>query len=160
MLATIIITILVMMLLMFFVFKLSIPYIRKVIFNAIDLACYVNTYHYMDDEWTRIEIGQNRYYQSLFNNKKSNFAKNRTDFIFWVLYTQLFNKLLNCIPIEVNRYNNHCLEEDEVRKTEQFLDKYQHNKEVEFIQYATENEIQTRKDIENVAAEINEDGEN
>ena len=82
-LAIIIITILIVMLLAFIIFKLSIPYIRKIIFNAINVACYVNTYHYMDDEWTRVEIGQERYYKSLFNDKKNNFAKDKTDFIFF-----------------------------------------------------------------------------
>ena len=159
-LAIIIITILIVMLLAFIIFKLSIPYIRKIIFNAINVACYVNTYHYMDDEWTRVEIGQERYYKSLFNDKKNNFAKDKTDFIFWILYTQFFNKLLNCIPIDINKYNNRCLSDGEERKTEQCLDKYQQNQEVEFIQYATENVIQTKKDIENVAAEANKDSEN
>ena len=107
-----------------------------------------------------MEIGQERYYKSLFNDKKNNFAKDKTDFIFWILYTQFFNKLLNCIPIDINKYNNRCLSDGEERKTEQCLDKYQQNQEVEFIQYATENEIQTKKDIENVAAEANKDSEN
>ena len=143
MLATIIIIILIVMLLVFVIFKLSIPYVRKIIFNAINVACYVNTYHYMNDEWTRVEIGQERYYKSLFNDKKNNFAKDKTDF-----------------PIDINKYNNRCLSDGEERKTEQYLDKYQQNQEVEFIQYATEDEMQTKKDIENVAAEANKDSEN
>lgn len=156
----IIITILIIVLLEFLIFKLSVPYVKKIIFNAIDVACYVNTYHYMNDELARVKIGQERYYKSLFNDKKNDFTKDKTDFIFWILYTQFFNKLLNCIPIDINKYNNRCLSDGEERKTEQCLDKYQQNQEVEFIQYATENEIQTKKDIENVAAEANKDSEN
>ena len=64
-----------------------------------------------------------------------------------------FNKLLNCIPIEVNRYNNHCLEENEVRKTEKFLDDYLDKQEEVYLKYASDYEKQNRINKESVQCE-------
>lgn len=156
---TIVFTILFIILIQIFLFKLTQPYIKMIFDNAVEIACYVNTYHYSKDEWERIEIGQKRYYQSIFkkDGKLENFKKDKTDFIFWVLYTQIFNKLLECIPISVNRNNNRCLAEGESRNSEKFLDDYQKHQELEYSSYATKIELQNREDCESVAVEENSD---
>lgn len=154
---TIVFTILFIILIQITLLKLTQPYIKMVFDNAVNVACYVDTYHYTKEEWERIEIGQERYYKSLFKEKSKleNFKRDKTDFIFWVLYTQVFNKLLGCIPIPVNRNNNRCLAEGESRKSEQFLDDYLKHQELEYSSYATIEELRNREDCESVAAEEN-----
>ena len=107
----------------------------------------------MKTEEERIRDGQEKYVKSLFKDKKTNYRKEKAEFIFEILYTRIFTRLLNCIPIEVNRYNNHCLEEDEVRKTEKFLDDYLDKQEEVYLKYASDYEKQNRIDKESVQCE-------
>ena len=150
---TVIITLLIVILLEYIFFKLSIPYFAEIIKKAIDISCYENTFHYMETEEERIRDGQEKYVKSLFKDKKTNYRKEKAEFIFEMLYTRIFTRLLNCIPIEVNRYNNHCLEEDEVRKTEKFLDDYLDKQEEVYLKYASDYEKQNRIDKESVQCE-------
>lgn len=150
---TAIITLLIVILLEYIFFKLSIPYFAEIIKKAIDISCYENTFHYMETEEERIRDGQEKYVKSLFKDKKTNYRKEKAEFIFEMLYTRIFTRLLNCIPIEVNRYNNHCLEEDEVRKTEKFLDDYLDKQEKMYLDYASDYEKQNRIDKESVQCE-------
>lgn len=149
---TVIITILVIVLLQILLLALSKPYIKKIIDDAIDVSCYINTYHYNKEEWDRIKIGQDRYCKLLFNNKVTSFRKDKTDFIFWILYTQIFSKLLNCIPVKVNMHNNRCLSEGEQRGTERFLDEYLKEQEKAYQNYATLAEVKNREDMEATAS--------
>lgn len=138
----------VLILIMLYVFiNLSIIFTKDVIKNAIDISCYVNTYHYTKDLEDRLKIGQDKYYYSLFDKDRP-FCRRKTDFIFEVFYTQIFNKLLNTIPVEVNRFNNRCLSDGEERKTEQKLDWYLKKQEEEYKKYASKNEIKSRQDCE------------
>lgn len=155
-LLTVIIAILVMLLLQFIILKISLPYAKETIKKAIDVSCYINTYHYSKDEINRIRIGRERYYEALFGDKVTEFKKDKTDYIFWIFYTQVFNKLLNCIPIDITMYNNRCLSEGELRKTELYLDDYLENQEKEYKKYATEIEIENREAIKNVENEATE----
>lgn len=150
---TVIITLLIVILLEYVFFKLSIPYFTEIIKKAIDISCYENTFHYMETKEERIRDGQEKYVKSLFKDKKTNYRKEKAEFIFEILYTRIFTRLLNCIPIEVNRYNNHCLEEDEVRKTEKFLDDYLDKQEEVYLKYASDYEKQNRIDKESVQCE-------
>ena len=150
---TVIITLLIVILLEYVFFKLSIPYFTEIIKKAIDISCYENTFHYMETKEERIRDGQEKYVKSLFKDKKTNYRKEKAEFIFEILYTRIFTRLLNCIPIEVNRYNNHCLEEDEVRKTEKFLDDYLDKQEEIYLKYASDYEKQNRIDKESVQCE-------
>lgn len=152
-LLTIIVTLLIVFLLEYIFFKLSIPYIKKIIEKAIDIACYENTFHYFYFEEERINDGKNKYVKALFKNKITNSTKEKAEFIFEILYKEIFSKLLNCIPIEVNEYNNHCLEEDEVRKTEKFLDDYLKKQEKMYLDYASKREKENRIDIESTQCE-------
>lgn len=150
---TVIITLLIVILLEYIFFKLSIPYFTEIIKKAIDISCYENTFHYMETEEERTRDGQEKYVKSLFKDKKTNYRKEKAEFIFEILYTRIFTRLLNCIPIEVNRYNNHCLKEDEVRKTEKFLDDYLDKQEEVYLKYASDYEKQNRIDKESVQCE-------
>ena len=150
---TVIITLLIVILLEYVFFKLSIPYFTEIIKKAIDISCYENTFHYMKTEEELIRDGQEKYVKSLFKDKKTNYRKEKAEFIFEILYTRIFTRLLNCIPIEVNRYNNHCLEENEVRKTEKFLDDYLDKQEEVYLKYASDYEKQNRIDKESVQCE-------
>ena len=150
---TVVITLLIVILLEYIFFKLSIPYFTEIIKKAIDISCYENTFHYMETEDERIRDGQEKYVKSLFKDKKTNYRKEKAEFIFEMLYTRIFTRLLNCIPIEVNRYNNHCLEEDEVRKTEKFLDDYLDKQEKMYLDYASNYEKQNRTDKESLQCE-------
>lgn len=150
---TVIITLLIVILLEYIFFKLSIPYFTEIIKKAIDISCYENTFHYMETEEERTRDGQEKYVKSLFKDKKTNYRKEKAEFIFEILYTRIFTRLLNCIPIEVNRYNNHCLKEDEVRKTEKFLDDYLDKQEEVYLKYASDYEKQNKINKESVQCE-------
>lgn len=150
---TVVITLLIVILLEYIFFKLSIPYFTEIIKKAIDISCYENTFHYMETEEERTRDGQEKYVKSLFKDKKTNYRKEKAEFIFEILYTRIFTRLLNCIPIEVNRYNNHCLKEDEVRKTEKFLDDYLDKQEEVYLKYASDYEKQNRINKESVQCE-------
>jgi hypothetical protein len=148
----VIITILVISLLDYFFVYAAAPYTRKVIDAVIDISCYVNTFHYEKDEEDRVRIGQDRLYKSLFKDRESSFRRKRTDFIFWIFYTKIFNSLLNCIPVEVNICNNRTLAEGESRGIGTFLDKYQEARQRESYKYATDEE-KTNLDCVNCCAE-------
>ncbi|MGM9543963.1 MAG: hypothetical protein ACI3T9_03190 [Romboutsia timonensis] len=150
---TVIITLLIVILLEYIFFKLSIPYFQQLIEKAIDISCYENTFHYMNTEGERVRDGQEKYVKSLFKDKVTNFKKEKAEFIFDILYTKIFTKLLCCIPIKINRYNNRCLEEDEVRKTEKILDDYLKKQERMYLDYASDYEKQNRIDKESVQCE-------
>lgn len=47
---TVVITLLIVILLEYIFFKLSIPYFTEIIKKAIDISCYENTFHYMETE--------------------------------------------------------------------------------------------------------------
>ena len=66
---TVIITLLIVILLEYIFFKLSIPYFAEIIKKAIDISCYENTFHYMETEEERIRDGKNKYVKSLFKDK-------------------------------------------------------------------------------------------
>ena len=89
----------------------------------------------------------------IFKNKITKFKKKKTEFIFDILYTTIFVKLLSCIPIKINRYNNRCLSEGEVRKTEKILDDYLDKQEKMYLDYASDYEKQNRIDKESVQCE-------
>ena len=136
---TILIIVLVILLICLFV-KLSIPFTKKVINNAIDIACYVDTYHYTKNTKERIKIGKDKFYKSLFKEDNS-FYKSKTDYIFEVFYTRIFTKLLNVVPVEVTRKNNRCLSDGEERNSGKIFDEYFKKQETQYKRYATTNEI-------------------
>lgn len=144
MIGAIIITILVIILLQLLFIKLTSPSLKKVINEAINICCYVDTYHYEKQEYDRVQIGQDRYYKALFGEKESSYKRSLTDYIFWEFYTQIFNKLLNCIPRDINMHNNRCLSEGESRGTGVYLDRYQATLEDEYSKYCTEQEVQNK----------------
>lgn len=150
-LSTIIITILVDILLIYLLLKLGVPYARDILDKATEISCYVNTYHYDKCEVDRIKIGKDLLYKSLQLKKKSSISKEKSDFIFWALYTQFYNKLLDTVPIYITKYHNRTLSEGEKRGTAKFLDKYLQQQEEEFDKYATEDERARRQ-----ASNINE----
>lgn len=156
MIGTIIITILVVILLQLLFLKITSSSLKKVIDEAINVSCYVNTYHYTDSEYDRVQIGQEAYYKALFGDRKSSYKRSLTDYIFWVFYTQIFDKLLNCIPMNVNKHNNRCLADGEYRKTGTFLDSYQNELEEKYLKYCTDKEKQNRIDRYNCEVENNE----
>ena len=55
-LITVLITTIIIFLIELLLFKISTPYLRKIINEAINVSNYINTYHYMDSEWDRIEL--------------------------------------------------------------------------------------------------------
>lgn len=156
---SIIITIFIVACLQILFFKLAQPYIKMIFDKAIDVACYVNTYHYDKTTEERVTIGQERFYKVLFkeDGKLASFKREKTDFIFWMLYTHYFDCLLDCIPIFVNRHNNRCLAEGELRGTEKYLDDIQQKLEKRYKSYATLKELTVRHDCESVAVEENND---
>ena len=91
---TVIITLLIVILLEYVFFKLSIPYFTEIIKKAIDISCYENTFHYMETEEERIRDGKNKYVKSLFKDKITNFKKEKAECIFNILYTLLLSPLL------------------------------------------------------------------
>ena len=103
-----------------------------------------------------MNYGRNIFYKKIFPKKLIERRKERTDFIFWCLYTQFFTKMLNVIPIEINKNNNRCLADGEQRDMEKFLDKYQEKIENEYINYATNSEKNHKlnmKSMENMKEE-------
>ena len=153
MVLTIIITILVVLILEFIFLKAVSPTVSKLYDDAIAVSCYVNTYHYSEDEEDRVRIGQDRFYKSLFGDKKSSFKKDMVDFIFWTIYTQMIDKPLRTIPIDVNMHNNRCLSDGEDRCSGRYLDEYQEKMLDEFDEYLTECEKQKRRDCDNISCE-------
>lgn len=143
---TVIITIFVIGLLELIFAKLGSSYLVAIIKKSIDISCYIDTYHYHKDTSERVEIGQKMLYKEFFGERKSNFVKDKIDYIFWVFYTHIFDKLLDTVPISVTRHNNRCLSEGEVRGIEKFLDEYLEKQENKYEEYATDSE--RRKDSE------------
>lgn len=143
---TILLTIFVIILLKIFFVKIGMIYVSKIIKEAINVSCYVNTYHYSKNEEKRVKIGQQRFTEKILSKGSSSFAKEKTDYIFWVFYTQIFNNLLECIPLSINMHNNRCLAEGEQRGMETFLDKYQNEQEDKYKNYLTKKEQQEIND--------------
>lgn len=159
MIGTIIITILVVILLQLLFLKVTSSSLKKVINEAINVSCYVNTYHYTESEYNRVQIGQETYYKSLFGDRESSYKRSLTDYIFWEFYTQIFNNLLNCIPMNVNQHNNRCLAEGEHRGTCTYLEEYQCKLENKYEKYCTEQEKQNRIDRYSCAAEYEKEND-
>ena len=153
MILAVIITILMVILIQLLFLKLTSPILRKVVDEAINVSCYVDTYHYGKSEYDRVQIGQDRYYKILFGEKESSYKRSLTDYVFWVFYTQIFDKLLNCIPRDVSKHHNRCLSEGEERGTCKFLDNYQNTLEEKYTEYCTEQEKQNRMDRFNCECE-------
>lgn len=158
MLLTIIITILAVLIVEFLFVKVLSPIVENIFDKAIDVACYVNTYHYDKEEVERIRIGQERFYSSLFDKEKHS-RRDMTNFVFWIIYTQIINKPLRTIPVEVNMYNNRCLADGEYRCSGQYLDKYQDMMLDELEEYSTCAEKQNRHDCENISCECEENSD-
>ena len=57
-LGTVIITLLIIILITYLILKFGAPYARNILQKAIDVSCYVNTYHYDKNEMERVKIGQ------------------------------------------------------------------------------------------------------
>lgn len=133
-----------------------VKYHKDLISLAMEISCYLDTYHYMDDEETRVSIGQEKFYQTLFGNKVSKFRKEKTDFIFWKYYTQWFSQLLEIIPICLNRESHRCLADGETVNIQKYLDQTQDIRLAMYGAFATEEEMHRHLDnCENVSI-INE----
>ena len=144
-LVTVLITLLVIVLLACIILKLGMPYARDILHKSTEICCYVNTYHYDKCEVDRIKIGKDLLYKTLQLKDKYPISRDKSDFIFWALYTQFYNKLLDTVPIYITKYHNRTLSEGEERGTAKFLDGYLAQQEKEFEKYATEDEIARRK---------------
>ena len=145
----ILLTVLITIFLIGFAFKIAIDYIRKFLKVAIEVACYVNTFYYKKSSWDRVEIGKEAYYRAIFGNKENRFKKDKTDYIFWYLYSNAFNKLLRCIPTEINSYKNRSLSDGENVNLEEYVERYQKFQEEDYMKYASKEE----KDIFNAKIE-------
>lgn len=129
-----------------------IRYYKELLSVAIDVACYVNTFHYMKNIDERVKIGQEKFYNILFGEKYSKFRKDRTDYIFWVFYTQWFDKLLDVIPLNLNRENNRTLAEGETVDIQKTLDETQDTRLTMFGNIADKEELhKILESCENVA---------
>lgn len=132
-----------------FCFLLSVLMVKnfkELLTKAIDISCYVNTYHYAKNEEERVKIGQEKFYQSLFGEKQSQRKKDKTDYIFWIFYTQYLEKPLSIIPLEINCYNNKCLMEGEVLDTKKYVNQIQDIRLVTTGDYASDEEFHKKID--------------
>lgn len=150
-LITILVTLLVVSLLFAAFFKIAKEYARKIFKEAANISCYINTYRPYKSEKERVELGQKKFYAEVCGAKIKPFRKDLSDEIFWKLYTQYFDNMLNCLPREMVCYNNRCLKEGEKNDLESYFEIYMINQKEKYEKYASVFEkVDNKEEINNV----------
>lgn len=132
---TVIISILATLLVLGLFFYLGLKYAAEILRKAIDVCCYVHTYKYSSSEWDRVEVGQKKFYKALYGEKIGKYRKEKTDYIFWALYTRVLKPLLDVVPTEINQHNNRVLSEGEEVRCSEFVNNYNKTQENLYKEY-------------------------